>query len=383
VSVREIHVELPNQIYGAERWPMLAATAVGNADESGGEMGVSPKPSVSVKNTENFAVFRLLTGITFNSKGECIMRKFRFAFNILAIAVFSLAISSVAQAQATRTWVSGVGDDANPCSRTAPCKTFAGAISKTAACGEISVLDPGGFGAVTITKSITINGDGTLAGILASLTNGVIVNAGVDDKVILRNISINGACNGINGIRYLAGRMLRVENCTIYGFTTHGIDMNHSTTDATKPGELVVENTSITNIGSVGIRVARNGGQADPSAMLNNVRINRAGFGFDVLSASTATISNSVISHVTNQAVVAENTTVINVVSSVLFKNGTGISALSSGSTVNFANCDIFNNTTGLNIAAGATGNRFGNSRIFQNGTNENVAGTLNNPSNR
>jgi hypothetical protein len=66
----------------------------------------------------------------------------------------------MAQAQATRTWVSGVGDDANPCSRTAPCKTFAGAISKTAPCGEISVLDPGGFGAVTITKSITINGTG-------------------------------------------------------------------------------------------------------------------------------------------------------------------------------------------------------------------------------
>src|SRR5713226_2571123 len=104
------------------------------------------------------------------------MSKFRFALNILAVAVFSLAISSVAKAQATRTWVSGVGDDANPCSRTAPCKTFAGAISKTAACGEISVLDPGGFGAVTITKSITIDGTGTLAGILAAGTNGIIIN---------------------------------------------------------------------------------------------------------------------------------------------------------------------------------------------------------------
>ncbi|MCU0340213.1 MAG: hypothetical protein MUE30_10020, partial [Spirosomaceae bacterium] len=77
-------------------------------------------------------------------------------------------------------WVSGVGDDANPCSRTAPCKTFAGAISKTAAGGEISVLDPGGFGAVTITKSITLNGDGTLAGILASGTNGIVINAMIE-----------------------------------------------------------------------------------------------------------------------------------------------------------------------------------------------------------
>src|SRR5216684_2747133 len=92
--------------------------------------------------------------------------------------------------QATRTWVSGVGDDANPCSRTAPCKTFAGAISKTAPQGEISVLDPGGFGAVTITKAITIDGTGTLASILASTTNGIIVNAGSGDTIIIRDISI-------------------------------------------------------------------------------------------------------------------------------------------------------------------------------------------------
>src|SRR5881628_730875 len=106
------------------------------------------------------------------------MSKLRFALNILAVAVFGLAISSVAQAQATRTWVSGVGDDANPCSRTAPCKTFAGAISKTAKDGEISVLDPGGFGTVTITKSITINGTHGqgYGSILAALTNGVIIN---------------------------------------------------------------------------------------------------------------------------------------------------------------------------------------------------------------
>src|SRR5436309_5110424 len=83
------------------------------------------------------------------------------------------------QAQATRTWVSGVGDDANPCSRTAPCKTFAGAISKTAAGGEIDALDPGGYGTVTITKAITIDGGGgQVAGILAAATNGIHVAAG-------------------------------------------------------------------------------------------------------------------------------------------------------------------------------------------------------------
>src|SRR6266571_6806435 len=104
------------------------------------------------------------------------MNKFRFTINALAIAIFTLAFASMAQAQATRTWVSGVGDDANPCSRTAPCKTFAGAISKTATNGEIDCLDPGGFGTVTITKSITIDGITGLSGIAASLTTGIIVN---------------------------------------------------------------------------------------------------------------------------------------------------------------------------------------------------------------
>src|SRR3982750_954931 len=92
--------------------------------------------------------------------------------------------SAPAHAQATRTWVSGVGDDANPCSRTAPCKTFAGAISKTAAAGEINCLDPGGFGGVTITKSITISSEGFEAGVLVSGTNAIIVNAGATDRVV-------------------------------------------------------------------------------------------------------------------------------------------------------------------------------------------------------
>src|SRR5688500_19100226 len=103
------------------------------------------------------------------------MLNFYPTLKALVVVSFILAISAPAMAQATRTWVSGVGDDVNPCSRTAPCKTFSGAISKTAASGEISVLDPGGFGALTITKSITVNGDGVLAGITASLVNGIVV----------------------------------------------------------------------------------------------------------------------------------------------------------------------------------------------------------------
>src|ERR1700736_975208 len=103
------------------------------------------------------------------------MKIFGLLLAMIPAMIIATLFSVPANAQATRTWVSGVGDDANPCSRTAPCKTFAGAISKTAAGGEINVLDPGGFGAVTITKSISIT-SGFEAGVLASASNGIIVN---------------------------------------------------------------------------------------------------------------------------------------------------------------------------------------------------------------
>ena len=125
---------------------------------------------------------------------------------------------TTAHAQATRTWVSGVGDDVNPCSRTAPCKTFAGAISKTAAGGEISVLDPGGFGAVTITKSISIVAVGQEAGILASGINGITINAGVGDFVYLQGLNIEGNATGLSGINILKAGDVRIDKCVIRGF---------------------------------------------------------------------------------------------------------------------------------------------------------------------
>ena len=141
-----------------------------------------------------------------------------------ALFVAGLAIAP-AHAQATRTWVSGVGDDANPCSRTAPCKTWPGAISKTAAGGEIDALDPGGFGAVTITKSITLDGGGgQVASILASGTNAVNVSAGSTDVVILRNLRLNGILNsgvpGLTGVQINSAAKVVIEKCDIFGFGT-------------------------------------------------------------------------------------------------------------------------------------------------------------------
>jgi hypothetical protein len=156
----------------------------------------------------------------------------RFAKLLPAVGLMLLLLPSApATAQATRTWVSGVGDDANPCSRTAPCKTFAGAISKTAANGEINTLDPGGFGGVTITKSITISGctGANLAGVLVSGTNAIVVNAGVNDRVVLRCLDINGLNTSLNAVRWISGKSLKVTDSEMYGFTRDGIDLESST----------------------------------------------------------------------------------------------------------------------------------------------------------
>src|SRR5579864_4334530 len=133
------------------------------------------------------------------------MSQLRNSLKIFGGSVLVVLMAAPGHAQATRTWVSGVGDDANPCSRTAPCKTFAGAISKTAAAGEINVLDPGGFGAVTITKAITIRADHVEAGVLVSGTNGIVVQAGPSDMVVLEGLDIEGLGSGLDGVRIVSG----------------------------------------------------------------------------------------------------------------------------------------------------------------------------------
>src|SRR5947209_3391606 len=161
------------------------------------------------------------------------MTRLSFTFRFLAVVTFTLVVTALAQAQAPRTWVSGVGDDLNPCSRTAPCKTFAGAISKTFINGEIDCLDEGGFGAVTITKSITIEGTygGGFGSILASGTTGVVISVATSANdplatVRLRNLSINGTGSsgtvgtrtGVRGISISNAVNVFIENCLITDF---------------------------------------------------------------------------------------------------------------------------------------------------------------------
>ncbi|HVG11278.1 MAG TPA: right-handed parallel beta-helix repeat-containing protein [Thermoanaerobaculia bacterium] len=282
---------------------------------------------------------------------------------VLVLSALIMA-AAAANAQATRTWVSGVGDDVNPCSRTAPCKTFAGAISKTAAGGEISVLDPGGFGTITITKSITINGDGSLGGILASLVNGVIVNAGVNDRVVLRNISINGVGNGLNGIRYLAGKSLVVDNVTIGGFTTRGIDMTMTTN-----GDLFVRNSHITKA-ATGVFATTSNGSLARVTIENSHIVGMSANGIEGGANSRINISNSVISGNTTSGVFANSaSTRITVNSCQVSFNTNGINSAVAGGIIRLSNNDINNNITGVTAGAGAVETAGNNRTAGNNGT--------------
>src|SRR4026208_1983158 len=212
------------------------------------------------------------------------MNILKSTLKITTLFVFVFAFASMAEAQATRTWVSGSGDDVNPCSRTAPCKTYAGAISKTADKGEISTLDPGGFGAVTITKNLTIdgtNGQG-FGSILASGTSGVIVNDSLTATpntvvVTLRNLSINGASTTAgSGIGFIAGKALIVGNCVISGFTGTGSVGRGISVELTSsaPKNVTVKDTNITNC-TVGMRIGQT--SSFVAAVLDNVNIDAVG----------------------------------------------------------------------------------------------------------
>src|SRR5580704_2091772 len=161
-----------------------------------------------------------------------------------------LLFAAPASAQATRTWVSGVGDDANPCSRTAPCQTFAGAFGKTAAGGEIDCLDPGGFGALEITHAISIICDGVSNGGVTSAGAALDIDAGPSDTVVLSGLDLEGNGVGSFGIVFNAGQALYVRNCIIRNFIDDGIigDSIQATL-----ASLYVDNTTIVNSSSPGV----------------------------------------------------------------------------------------------------------------------------------
>lgn len=259
------------------------------------------------------------------------------------MVLVALAFATTAAAQATRTWVSGVGDDVNPCSRTAPCKTFAGAISKTAAGGEINALDPGGYGAVTITKSMTIDGGGTMSSILASLTTGVIINgtgSATPIVVTLRNLSINGAGNGVNGVNIVEAQHVNIEDCDIFGFGGRGVSLTSTTatnlhisntrihnnlTDGVffRFGNAMIERTTLVGNGEDGLQV--DGALGATAVLISNSTVAMNGKGIHATAGGLARMTHlDIFGHAAGNAWHVDGGTIETHVDNRIMGTGTG-----------------------------------------------------------
>jgi hypothetical protein len=300
-----------------------------------------------------------------------ILLSLTFAATLLVL----LLQAAPAHAQATRTWVSGVGDDANPCGRVTPCKTFAGAISKTAAGGEINCLDPGGFGAVTITKSLTIDCGATFGSVLAAFTNGININ-GAGITVNLRNLSIDGVGNGLIGINFISGASLNIDNVNVMNFNS-GSAIGILFAPNTGFAFLQVNNSYVT---ANGIAPSTGGGIVVQPAVggaaavvISNSRINANSDGVKGNSTNgpvVMSVRDSTLAHNRGSGInSAAGTTISLMVDRDTISTNLQNGVLSSGanSFVRIFNSSIFGNATGVTSVAGGVVHSHKNNAINGN----------------
>jgi Right handed beta helix region len=289
------------------------------------------------------------------------------------LAIGLTVAASAAHAQATRTWVSGVGDDVNPCSRTAPCKTWAGAISKTASGGIIDALDPGGFGAVTITKPMTLEGNGTLASTLSSGVNGIIVNitSGTGRNVVLRNILIDGSgvTLGTNGIRFIAGDSLLVEDCYIKAYSAAGIDFENDS----GIGQLIVRRTTISQTAQA-VLVKPQAAATAARATIHDSLLTTSGVGVRAEDKANVNIYESRVSGNFGDGVVSFaaggiGTVVVVANSQISGNTGAGLKTSGANAFIKVSASNITGNAVGLDHAAGGSLETYQNNVFVLNST--------------
>ena len=311
------------------------------------------------------------------------MKKNTLILAALGSALSLLLFAAPAQAQATRTWVSGVGDDVNPCSRTAPCKTFAGAISKTFINGEIDALDAGAFGTLTITKSINVDCHDELCGVLVSTgTTGFIVNiasGNVNDPLRnarIRNVNIHGgglsgavgSRLGVNGIRIDNATQVTVQDCHITDLAQNGIRDQRTT-----GGRLTITHTISRNNSNSGILINPSSGSTKIDVAISNVVVEGNGSGIAAANGPAVAIKDSAFSNNSNNALDAETSTTMTADSCLISNNGGAGLFTTGGGVLKVSNSDITNNAV---QAANGAWTSFGNNRVTGNpGTAPTAAG--------
>jgi hypothetical protein len=266
-----------------------------------------------------------------------------------ALALIALALPASASAQATRTWVSGVGDDANPCSRTAPCKTFAGAISKTANGGEINCLDPGGFGGVTIGKSLTIKCQYTEGGVLVAGTNAIVINATATDKITLRGLDINGTGVGapisLVGVKILSAKHVNIFDSEIYRFQAGVVQAPTSAATTS-----VLRGNHIHDNGVGFINAPGNNTIAFTSAVLrhNDIQDNTCGVSTSSFGTNASTPTTTDCGAATSLSGTNKTAQTFMYHNGINFNSNTGVQTRGSLATAEISWNDITNSSFGL-----------------------------------
>ncbi len=259
-----------------------------------------------------------------------------------------------------RTYVSGTGNDSNPCLASWPCQTFQAALALTVAGGEIYVLDSANYGAVTINKAVSITSEGAMAGVLATSGAGITIAAGAGDVINLRGLDIDGGGSGGVGIQFSSGQSLNIQKSAVRGFQNSGISFAPN-----GPGKLFITDTTVTNKANNGISVTSSGSAV--SAAINRVTASRNGTGIlayggnaSVTIIDTVAGNNSYGIGASSSAVMVRNSTVSNnaigiaadqaaivrVGQSTVTANGTGWQATNGGQVVSYSNNNVAGNTT-------------------------------------
>jgi hypothetical protein len=306
----------------------------------------------------------------------------RTALLLAVLATALVSVLSALPAQAQRVFVAAQGSDTNPCTFAAPCRSFQQAHNTVAAGGEIDVLDPAGYGTLNIIKAISIQGHGYSGISVGSGGTGITVNAGATDKINLNGLLIDGAGVGTDGIQFIAGQSLTIENCAVRNLSVDGLRFNHaSNTLAT----LSISNSYFTDNGSNGVFVEPTGSGPTTAALAWVILSGNGGAGLDLAGgfgtgALSFAVTDSVAANNGATGFAATSETGQSVTNLVLTRstasgNGTGIAAIGVPATLRVAQSTVTENTVGYQISVGAILS-YGDNYIDVNGSNTGTLGT-------
>ena len=303
------------------------------------------------------------------------MSKIAFLLTLLVTALVCLSPAAPAQAQAARTFVSAAGSDSNNCTNVvSPCRHFAAAYAKTAAEGEIDVLDPANYGELTIDHGISVQGHGWAS--VSAVTNGAAITITGGDKINISGVILDGgAAINSNGIRFNSAGSLTVRDCVVRNFANYGILFA-----PTNSSQLFVSNTLVSDNGYIGISI-QSAGPGTTTGVLNRVKIeNNASDGLNAGSGLTGTqtinltVSDSVSANNGGSGIFVQSTGSFPV--SIMARNSTianngahGLVATSTGATILVTRSTITGNGIGWDAFASGVVTSYADNNIDGNGS--------------